>query len=53
MPNNHEIQVYNTVKEDINDWQLYMNYRYLKNNIMTMIANFNIDILDLYHLLKK
>ena len=53
VPTNHEIEVYNHDKKNDKDWQRFLNYKILKNTIMTIIANYNMNIIDLIYFDKK
>ena len=53
VPTNKELDAYTSNKKNQEQWQKYMNYKYFKNTIASTIANFNIDILDLYNFIKE
>ena len=35
------------------EWARYLKYKYLKNTILSTVANYNISILDLYYFIKE
>lgn len=51
VPTNHEIDVYN--KNNDLEIELYLNYKYLKYSLMSTIANYNMNIIDLIYFVKK
>ncbi len=53
VPTNHEIEVYNYERKNDTDWERFLNYKGLKNTVMTIIANYNMNIIDLIYFDKK
>ncbi len=53
VPTNSEIELYNKTDKNPQDWQKFMNYRFYKNTIASLIASYNISIIDLYDFVKK
>ncbi len=53
VPTNYEIEVYNHDRKNDTDWEKFLNYKGLKNTLMTIIANYNMNIIDLIYFDKK
>ena len=53
VPTNNELNIYKSKRENDFEWARYMKYKYLKNTILSTVANYNISILDLYYFVKE
>ena len=53
VPTNTELNVYKSQPDNDTDWGRYLNYKYFKNTVFSTVANYNINILDLYYFIKE
>ena len=53
VPTNAELNIYKSENRNDIDWGRYLNYKYFKNTILSTVANYNINILDLYYFIKE
>ena len=53
VPTNTELNIYKYQPGNNIDWGRYLNYKYFKNTIFSTVANYNINILDLYYFIKE
>lgn len=53
VPSNTEVDLQYLKKTKEKDWDKYFHHRWLKNTIMTSIANYNFEIIDLTYFIKK
>ncbi len=49
VPTYQEVKIYSKNKKSADDWEKYLNYKYIKNTLTSTIANYNIGIIDLYY----
>lgn len=53
VPTNKELDMYNSDINNKKHWDKYFNYKYLKNSIASTLANYNINIIDLYNFISE
>ena len=53
VPTNAELNIYKSKNTNDIEWGRYLNYKFFKNTILSTVANYNIDILDLYYFVKE
>ena len=53
VPTNAELDIYKSENRNDIEWRRYLNYKYFKNTILSTVANYNINILDLYYFVKE
>tara|TARA_E500000178_G_scaffold182938_1_gene181426 strand:+ start:3428 stop:5032 length:1605 start_codon:yes stop_codon:yes gene_type:complete len=53
IPTNDELNIYKSKRNNDTEWNKYIEYKYLKNTILSTVANYNINIIDLYNFIKE
>ncbi len=53
VPTNAELNIYKSESRNDIEWGRYLNYKFFKNTILSTVANYNINILDLYYFIKE
>ena len=53
IPTHHEIDTYNSEVKSATEQYLFLNYRFLKHSLMSTIANYNMNIIDLIYFIEE
>ena len=53
VPTNAELDIYKFKHRSEIEWVKYFNYKYLKNTILSTVANYNLNFLDLSYFVKE